>query len=390
MQTPILILSDAPDTQTGLGRITRDLAFVLAEMPEFRVGTFGRGGLGSKHLPWAQYVFPDSEQWGESLLIKACEDFAGNDPFIIFTIWDASRLFWFGHPESLPEGHPLTNFLTTAKFQRWGYFPIDASGYQGKLSILSRNTLLGYDRILAYSKFGRDTIRRTVEPFMDWEPDYIPHGIHQDTFYDHGKEAGREVLGFGPEHKVVGCVMTNQARKDWGVWAQMARHLINMDPNYRFWVHIDLLERYWSLNALVEDFGLQDYVKVTQSVNDIRLAELYSACNVTVLPSLGEGFGYPIVESLACGVPVVHVDYAGGPELITGRGLVDPDSFRLDTLHNLYRPVLDPMSFAIQTQAVVKEERPREELRASVEHLFWSNLKPLWQNWFRKGLNANP
>lgn len=386
MPTPILILSDAPDSQTGLGRITRDLAFILSTMPEFRVGTFGRGGVGSRNLPWAQYVFPPSEQWGEGLLIKVCEDFSSDEPFIIFTVWDASRLFWFGYPESLPPDHPLTSFLTSGKFQRWGYFPIDASGPNSKLSTLSSHALSGYNRILAYSKFGRDVLGRSIN---NWEPDYIPHGIHQDVFFDRGQEEGREILGVGKDVKLVGCVMTNQARKDWGVWAQMARQLIDQDPTYRFWAHVDLMERYWSLPALIEDFRLGDYVKVTQSVNDIVLSKLYSACDITVLPSLGEGFGYPLAESLACGVPAVHVNYAAGPEHLTTRYIVDPEDFRLDTLHNLYRPILDPLNFARSVDYLVNNPESREEVRANISHLFWPNLTPVWKNWFLNGLKRS-
>lgn len=38
------------------------------------------------------------------------------------------------------------------------------------------------------------------------------------------------------------------------------------------------------------------------------LAELYSACDVLLFPSLEEGFGYPVVEALAAGIPVVSSD----------------------------------------------------------------------------------
>lgn len=383
MPVPILILSDAPDTDTGLGRITRDLAFALSSMPEFRVATMGRGGTGSRQLPWPQYVFPESEQWGESLLIKVCEDFSRDNNFIIFTIWDASRLFWFGRPGNLPPEHPLTSYLTSGKFKRWGYFPIDAAGPNKSLSVLSQQTLKGYDRVLAYSQFGRNIIQNSL-PY--WQPDFIPHGIDADIFKDYGRNKGREILGIDPSAKLVGCVMTNQARKDWGLWAQAAKILIDQDPSYMFWAHVDILEHYWSLPALIEDFGLNNHVKITQSLTDESLAELYSACDITMLPSLGEGFGYPIAESLACGTPVIHHTYAAGCELIEFGGLVDPTVFRLDTLHNIYRPVFDPQAWARQVEFTLARNFDRTKVRQSVEHLFWNNLTPVWQNWFKNGL----
>jgi hypothetical protein len=45
---PLLILSDAPSSTTGLGRITRDLATrIHANLTEFRVGCLSYGGPGS-------------------------------------------------------------------------------------------------------------------------------------------------------------------------------------------------------------------------------------------------------------------------------------------------------------------------------------------------------
>ncbi|MCS7188976.1 MAG: glycosyltransferase family 1 protein [Bacteroidia bacterium] len=51
------------------------------------------------------------------------------------------------------------------------------------------------------------------------------------------------------------------------------------------------------------------------SVSDRELAELYGAAAVVVYPSLYEGFGYPVVEAMACGVPVVISRVSSLPEV---------------------------------------------------------------------------
>ena len=51
-----------------------------------------------------------------------------------------------------------------------------------------------------------------------------------------------------------------------------------------------------------------------------ELIQLYSACDVFVLPSLQEGFSMVILEALACGKPVVTT-FAGGT---TDLGLTPP------------------------------------------------------------------
>lgn len=397
MPVPILILSDAPDSGTGLGRITKDLAQLLSTMPEFRVGTMGRSGFGSRDLPWAQYTFGEQYQWGEELLPKIWSDFSGGDYGVIFTVWDASRLTWFGAKNYLPQCS-LKTFIESSRFEKWGYFPIDAYGPNKKLSTLSSETLSGYNRVLAYSKFGKEVLENTIGVSGI---DFIPHGIDGEVFQPKDPRIGRRRLSVSNSSILVGCVMTNQARKDWGVWAETARELLRYDSRYMFWAHVDVLERYWSLPALIEDFGLQNNVKITQNLTDEALAEMYSACDVTMLPSLGEGFGYPLAESLACGIPTIHHSYGAGseilPEILLGdtvAGIVESKAARLDTLHNVYRPLLVPSDWVGHVRlftdgnyldAGVKITTP-EECRSSVEHLFWPNLAPTWKNWFRSGL----
>jgi phosphatidylinositol alpha-mannosyltransferase len=56
---------------------------------------------------------------------------------------------------------------------------------------------------------------------------------------------------------------------------------------------------------------------VRVGVGELRdLPGLYSNAWVTVLPSTGEAFGLVVLESLACGTPVVTLDDGGPAELV--------------------------------------------------------------------------
>jgi glycosyltransferase involved in cell wall biosynthesis len=60
-------------------------------------------------------------------------------------------------------------------------------------------------------------------------------------------------------------------------------------------------------------------------VTDDELVELYSGSDCFLFPSLSEGFGFPVLEAMACGAPVISSDRASLPELVGDAGvLVEP------------------------------------------------------------------
>lgn len=387
---PILFLSDSPDLRSGLGRIGRDLSVQLASNPNFRVGYLGLGGHCSKKLPYSQYVIQwdtttDEGQWGEVSLPEVWNDFSRGEQGILFTIWDPTRLFWLMKPGLLPDGN-LRNFLLEGHFETWGYFPIDATGPNARLTLMAREALNGYARRLAYTQWAKGLIERGGS-----SADWMPHGMSLALFTPRDKKEARSRFGtrIHDADILIGVVATNQMRKDWGTVAATCAELKRVLKNrLRLWFHVDVLQRDWSIPALLADYGLEAITTVTlHRMSDEEMSYYYSACDLTLAPGLGEGFGYPIVESLACGTPVIHGDYGGGAELLQVQNCrVPPRAFRLETINNCLRPVFEPADWAQAALKILEVKSTPEFWRSTVEHLDWGKLWPTWSRWFEEGL----
>src|SRR3990167_6208819 len=86
------------------------------------------------------------------------------------------------------------------------------------------------------------------------------------------------------------------------------------------WLYDSIFER-------VKNLKLEDKIIFTDYVTDSDLPALISGAKAFVLPSLWEGFGIPVVEAQACGVPVVISNVSSLPEIVGESGiLVDPQN----------------------------------------------------------------
>lgn len=86
----------------------------------------------------------------------------------------------------------------------------------------------------------------------------------------------------------------------------------------------------WMNEEILEEprkLGIQNKVLFTDFVPTEELPYLISASKAFILPSLWEGFGIPVVEAMACGVPVVTSNISSLPEVVGDAGLlVNPES----------------------------------------------------------------
>lgn len=398
---PLLIFGDSVGGSTGLGRIAGALATGVDRHLRdlFRVGTMGYGGIFQRRFDFPQYPMEGMKDWVVPTLLDVWRDFAGGERGIVLTIWDASRLAWFAQPgylgrESLERFPGLRAWLAHPPFERWGYFPIDAHGPNRKLSFPLLHTIQRFDRILAYGQWAEDLIRRS---FPDGLPldrlDHLPHGVDTSVFFERDRVFCRAAFGqitgakplagpaapLQPGELLLGIVATNQRRKDWALGIETAS-LLARTRKVRLWIHTDVLERECSIPGLLIDYGLVDKALVSLgNLRDEEMAQAYSACDLTLGIGRGEGWGYPLAESLACGTPVLHGDYAGGAEIVPASLRIAPLGFHAEGLYGDARPVFRAEDWAARALEVAGQ-------RAALDPQFaWDNLWPRWEAWFRAG-----
>ena len=79
------------------------------------------------------------------------------------------------------------------------------------------------------------------------------------------------------------------------------------------------------LFSFIEKSAIRDRLRLTGYLSDQDLCALYSSCKVFIYPSVYEGFGFPPLEAMACGAPVIAGRIPALQETLRSEArLVDP------------------------------------------------------------------
>jgi len=94
--------------------------------------------------------------------------------------------------------------------------------------------------------------------------------------------------------------------------------------------------------ASVRKCGLTEHeVKFVGPVREEDLPAFYSGSALFVFPSLYEGFGLPLVEAMACGVPIVASNVSSVPEVVRDAAVLVPPEHPEDFAQAIFRVASD-------------------------------------------------
>jgi glycosyltransferase involved in cell wall biosynthesis len=172
----------------------------------------------------------------------------------------------------------------------------------------------------AYTR-GRVVGRLQVDPER---VQLVPLGI--DARFSPGEPPEGLRERFGLEGPFVLTVGTLQPRKNVEAALHAFERLVAAGSQHRLAIVGGRGWRDEPLAELIRTSPAAERIVMTGRVSDEDLIGLYRAADVFVFPSRYEGFGFPPLEAMACGTPVISSDRTSLPELIDDAGiLVDPD-----------------------------------------------------------------
>lgn len=205
----------------------------------------------------------------------------------------------------------------------WFWMPVDCEN----LSAGDRQALtISGAQPVAIAKFGHRMLEEA-----GFDPLYIPHGIPTDEYAPvptaEARARARELGADLPDDAfVIGMNVHNKDAERKGVWEQMFAFALLHRKHSDTILQMHTLPHQGmsgnNLLAMADHLGITDAVRwadpyslLAGDYTDEDMSRWYNGLDLYSGCSFGEGFGLPLVEAQACGVPVVTTDGSAMTEL---------------------------------------------------------------------------
>ena len=174
----------------------------------------------------------------------------------------------------------------------------------------------------------------------------LPNAIHPE-WYGPGVKNPALLKRYRLEGKTVlmtlGRLVSAERYKGFDEVIDVLPALASVNPNLAYLIVGEGSDRR-RLEEKVRALGLADRVVFAGLVPEVEKADHYRLADAYIMASRGEGFGFVLLEAMACGVPVIASTLDGGREAVLDGKLgmlVDPgdaDGLKRAVLDTLQRP----------------------------------------------------
>ena len=388
----ILMLSDSPTTVTGYATIATNIMNGLSEL--------GHNCYFQAHNYLGQTIPPElkfedgrelkftvygtgKEPYSKDVLIPRIRELK---PDIFIVLLDTFMLYQHGFMN-----------LDFAPAKTIFYFPSDGGG---GLPLRCDDILRKFNVPVAMAKFGQ---KQALE-VHGIKTEYIPHAVDTKNYFPLPKEQ-KEILKakYGLQGKfVIGSVYRNQGRKMpdrmFKAFAKFAKN----NPDAILLCHSDPYDNAAGFDSLqlIKQLGIENRVRFTgmnffKGFTYKQMNEVYNVMDVFTLSTSGEGFGVPIIESMACEIPCVVTNYTTTYELLIENGqcgIAVPICTDLTGTWNVERGIVDIDKLAEAYQLMYNNPKMRKEFgkngKEKVDKYYsWDKVIPMWNKLIKEMVN---
>jgi glycosyltransferase involved in cell wall biosynthesis len=173
--------------------------------------------------------------------------------------------------------------------------------------------LIPADQVWVPSEWGRKVL---IDNGLDADKIFVvPEGVEANRYHTHG----RQLWAPGRPLRFL-SVGKYEQRKSFDelldAWATTYATMPNVELVIKTHHFSDHDAKYQQLQDKLAQLNLPNVTVIWGELSKDDMVELYRNCDVFVFPTKGEGWGLPIIEATACGLPIVTTFYSGHTEFL--------------------------------------------------------------------------
>lgn len=188
------------------------------------------------------------------------------------------------------------------------------------------------DGKMVISQFGKEAFRQA-----GYKVDLCHPGVDTSEFYPAELEERSQLrakLGWAADDYIIGVMCMNQGRKAIPAMLEAFFEFAKDKSNAKLYLDMDKTSPAgWDIPAMLTQMGLGDTDKARVKFREdtfradmqlfAPLRNRYALLDAHMVISHREGFGLPLLESQACRLPTIALDWCSGPEIVgDGKGVL--------------------------------------------------------------------
>lgn len=352
----ILFCGESSHLASGFGNYTREVLSRLYKTEKYELAELScyRTKYTPKIEPWK--VYPVAVDVNDPLYKSYCSSSLNQ-----YGYWRFDIALAHFKPSIVIDVRDFWNFTyqetsSLRKFYKWILAPTYDSSPP---KINTVNTIKNTDLLLFHTEWAKkDFMDRDINKDTNIGP-VVSDGVDFNVFkpIEYNKKIHKTTFGIDDKTMIVGTVMRNQKRKLIADLLFSMRRIIDRlpDKNIKLYLHTSFPESEgWDIPALLLETEMANHVLITyrckkcsnywssiykgpslncsfcenkatiacinNPLKPEELCKIYNLFDIYVQYAICEGFGIPVVEAAACGLPIISVDHGAMSEIANNIG----------------------------------------------------------------------